>query len=61
MDGPIAYPVGEDAKSTTTKPIFEAVEVELEADESRPNRPVSADTVSQGKPVWNPVVKLIKK
>jgi hypothetical protein len=43
----IAYPVGEDAKSTTMKPTFEAVEVELEADESRPNRPVSADTVSQ--------------
>jgi hypothetical protein len=53
MNGHIAYPVGEDAKSTTTKPIFEAVEVELEADESRPNRPVSADTVSQGKPVSN--------
>ena len=49
MDGPIAYPVGEDAEPTTTKPIFEAVEVELEADESRPNRPLSADTVSQGK------------
>ena len=54
---PIAYPVGEDAEPTTTKPIFEAVEVELEADENRPNRPrpnrpvSSADTVSQGKPV----------
>ena len=51
MDGPIAYPVGEDAKSTTMKPTFEAVEVELEADESRPNRPVSAATDFQGKPI----------